>query len=80
MAMKLSNGMERLISDVKKESIGLLSNSKDTGIIKIKKKPTKNKIFEFHLINLGKPVIKLFINNKFYATYFYNRGKWTEER
>ena len=77
--MKLSPGMEKLIIDVKKEAVELLLNSKDIGLIKIKKKPTKNKIFEFHLINIGKPIIRLFINGRFYATYFYNNGKWKEE-
>jgi hypothetical protein len=50
--------------------------------LKISKKPTKKKEFKAVVINLGKPSFQLFINDRFFGTYFYDlkSEKWNVEK
>ncbi len=80
MKIRFSKGMSKCLKDVQIEALSLLQHHPDPDIIKIKKKPTKKKELEFHILQIGKPIIRLFVNGRFYATYLYNGKKWNEER
>ncbi|MCK9430206.1 MAG: hypothetical protein M0R17_09405 [Candidatus Omnitrophica bacterium] len=66
---------------MKSESIEVIKGIKNLETIKIKRKPTKKKIIEFHIMGFqDNPFIQVFINEKFYETLFIKDGNWVEER
>jgi hypothetical protein len=70
--------MQKCIEDVKEKSFDIIEDI--DGIVKIKKKPTKKKIMEFHIIRFkGKPFIQIYVNDKFYETTYMLDDKWIEE-
>jgi hypothetical protein len=77
--MKLSKSMIKCINEMKETAIELFKDIPIMQFLKITHNVTKHKEFEFHILNLGKPAIKLFINGKFYKSYLYSKGVWTED-
>lgn len=77
--MKLSKGMKKGIEDMKAEALEIFKNIPPSEVLKIKRKLTKNKTFEFHVVNLGSPVLRIFINGKFYNNLIHDGTKWIEE-
>lgn len=77
--MKLSNAMNKCLLEMKERAIVLTKEIPPMGKLRIKQNVTKHKEFEFHIMNLGKPAIKLYINGKFYKDYLYSKGVWSED-
>ncbi len=77
--MKLSNAMKKAIEEMKSRSIVIAQDLRNLNCLRIEQKVTKNKTFEYHIFNFGKPMFKLFINRKFYKSYLYSKGVWSEE-
>lgn len=66
------------IEEVKKEALEKFKDVPPSQILRIRRKPTKNKVFDFDLINFGKPTLRIFINSRFYKILIFSNGKWTE--
>lgn len=80
MKIRFSYAMKKVIEDFKKESLEIIQDMKNLDKKLFKRKPTKNKTFEFEIIKINdKPFIKLFINEKFHSSIFMFEGKWCQE-
>ena len=79
MKLKLSKSMIKCIDEVKEESLELVKYIPIMECLKIQRKATKKKIFDFHIMNLGRPGIKVYINDRFFKSYLFSKGKWTED-
>ena len=78
MKYNLSKAMEKCISEMKDEALEIYKDIPNSKTLKITKKPTKNKIFQFQITNIGAPMIRLIINKKFFKNYILMNGKWAE--
>lgn len=78
MRLKLTNSMNKCIGEMKERALYLINDIPLYNNLKIEQKVTKNKTFEFHIINLRKPIIKLFVNGRLFRTYIYSNSNWSE--
>lgn len=76
MKIRLSKGMQKCILDYKLKALEIAPTLRNGEIHKINIKPTKKKIFTFHILNLNNPMLRLFINNQFYKDYIYKDNQW----
>jgi len=77
--IKISREMNRCIEEMKKEALTLVLDIPLMQSLKIQRKATKKKTFDFHIINLGKPAMRVFVNERFYKSYIYSNEIWSEE-
>ncbi len=77
MKFKISRSMNKCIEEMKSRAIVLVQDIPRSQCLKISQNVTKHKNFEFHIINLNKLIMKLYINGKFYKSYIYS-GTWSE--
>jgi len=80
MNYKFSNNMNKVINEFQNKALREFENLPFGQTLKERVKPTKKKVFEFHLINYGIPIIKFYINNKFYCTYSYKNKEWIKSK
>ena len=78
--IKFSPSMEKSLFEIKDSVMDHFNQGLTKGSYKIKKKPTKNKTLLAVTMPLDKPAFQLFINDKFYKSYFYyfNENRWIE--
>lgn len=77
MKFKISKEMSRCIEDMKGEAIEIFKDIPTGKVLEIKKKPTKNKVFDFQIMNFGKLGIRIYINQRFYKMIYFSNGKWS---
>ena len=80
MKSNFSPNMKKVIQEMLGESKKEVVLMKEFEVRKIKRKPTKKKVFVFKITKIkGDPFIEFFINNRFYTVLFREDGKWKEE-
>lgn len=79
MVKTLSKSMVKTLNEIKEFAVDNMGNSSNGDMITIRKKPTKKKEFRALISYFHKPSFQLFINNKFFAGYFYTPSSKTWE-
>jgi hypothetical protein len=70
--------MQDCILDAQKHAEKIWEDIHPSNIVKIRKKPTKKKVFEFHIKNIGVPIINILVNGRFYKTIIKAEESWKE--
>lgn len=78
MKINLSKSMEKCIKEMQEHAGKVYKDLHNSKVLKIKRKPTKKKIFEFHITNVGKPMIKVIVNRKLYKNFIKLEKSWKE--
>ena len=83
MVLKLSPSMKKVLGEMKSQVLFELYEKREGDSFKVRKKATKKKtLLAFIPFAIQKkPMFQLFINERFYGTFFYNleTNKWHEE-
>jgi hypothetical protein len=73
--------MNKVLEEIKKNSFSLIAGIDNFKSVKISKKPTKKKIFDFIIMKVNNnPFIEVYVNKRFFETLYISKGKWVEER
>ena len=78
MKIKLSKSMQSCIKETQEYAEKVYKDLKHSEVLKVIKKPTQKKVFEFHIINIGKPVLRIIVNKKFYKEFMKFGKSWKE--
>ncbi len=78
MKVNLSKGMKKCIQEMQEEAEKVSGRMLNSQILVIKKRLSKKKIFEFQIINQGLPILKIFINGRFYKQFMKFGKDWKE--
>jgi len=81
MKVRCSPSMNKVLEEIKKNSFSLIAGLDNFKSVKIRKKPTKKKVFDFIIMKVNEhPFIEVYVNEKFYETLSISKGKWVEEK
>ena len=78
MKVNISKGMQKSIREMQDEAEKKFGKLRSSEILIIKKRLTKKKIFEFQIMNMGLPILKVLVNGRFYKQFMKFGKEWKE--
>jgi hypothetical protein len=70
--------MQKSIQEMQDEAEKTFEKLKNSQMSVIKKRLTKKKIFEFQIMNMGIPILRILVNGRFYKQFMKFGKNWEE--